>query len=296
MDTRAFTLTTADGRDLEVVLDGPEHGPVLVFYPGTPSGAVSCPLLTGPAARRGMRTVTWSRPGYGTSTSQPGRDVVDVVSDAVEVLDRLGADNLVTIGWSGGGPHALATTALLADRCRGAALIGGAAPYGADGLDWLSGMGPENLEEFAAAVAGHAAMEDFLRPMRDPLRAMTASQVAETLGELIDDVDRAAAAGELAAFLAASMRRAVATGTDGWRDDDLAFVKDWGFDVSSISRPVTIWQGVHDRMVPDSHGRWLAEHIPGATLRLEQTEGHLSLMHRAEEILDDLLSGQATAA
>ncbi len=49
-------------------------------------------------------------------------------------------------------------------------------------------------------------------------------------------------------------------------------------------------------MVPDSHGRWLAEHIPGATLRLEQTEGHLSLMHRAEEILDDLLSGQATAA
>jgi pimeloyl-ACP methyl ester carboxylesterase len=296
MDTRAFTLTMADGRDLDVVLDGPAHGPVLVFYPGTPSGAVSCPLLTGPAARRGMRTVAWSRPGYGTSTSRPGRAVADVVSDAAEVLEHLGADSFVTIGWSGGGPHALASTALLRDRCLGAALIGGAAPYGAEGLDWLNGMGPENLEEFAAAVAGQAALEDFLRPMQEPLRSMSASQVAEGLGELIDDVDRAAAAGELAAFLAASMRRAVLTGIDGWRDDDLAFVKDWGVDLATISRPVTIWQGVHDRMVPDSHGRWLAEHIPGATLRLEPTEGHLSLMHRAEEILDDLLSGQATAA
>jgi pimeloyl-ACP methyl ester carboxylesterase len=296
MDTRTFMLTLADGRDLEVVLDGPEHGPVLVFYPGTPSAAVSCPLLTGPAARRGMRTVAWSRPGYGASTSRPGRTVADVVGDAVEVLDHVGVDSFITIGWSGGGPHALATTALLADRCRGAALIGGIAPHGAEGLDWTAGMGPENLEEFAAAATGTAAIEDFLRPLRGPVSAMTASHVADGLGELIDDVDRAAAGGELAAFLAASMRGAVAAGIDGWRDDDLAFVKDWDVDLSTISRPITIWQGVHDRMVPASHGQWLAEHIPGATLRLEPSDGHLSLMHRAEEILDDLLSGQATAA
>lgn len=103
MDTRVFTLTMTDGRDLEVVLDGPEHGPVLVFYSGTPSAAVSCPMLTGPAARRGMRTVAWSRPGYGGSASRPGRAVADVAADADEVLARLGADNFVTIGWSGVG-------------------------------------------------------------------------------------------------------------------------------------------------------------------------------------------------
>jgi pimeloyl-ACP methyl ester carboxylesterase len=279
----------ADGRDLEVVVDGPAQGPVLVFHTGTPSGALSMPLMAGPAATRGLRTVSWSRPGYGASSSQPGRSVADVVADATEVLAHLEVDSFVTLGWSGGGPHALACAALLPERCRASALIGGVAPYDAAGLDWTAGMGPENLQEFAAAAGGTESMEAFLRPIREPLASMTADQVVEGLGELIDDVDRSAAAGELAEWLAGSMRRAVAAGIDGWRDDDLAFVKGWGFDLSAIAQPVTIWQGEHDRMVPDSHGRWLAAHIDGAALRLDPSEGHLSLIHRADEILDDLL-------
>jgi pimeloyl-ACP methyl ester carboxylesterase len=295
MESQTLTVHTADGRDLDVVLDGPADGDVLVFHSGTPSGAVSFPFLTGPAAARGLRTVSWSRPGYGTSTSQPGRTVASVTADTDAVLRHLGAEDFLTLGWSGGGPHALACAALLPDRCRAAALVGGVAPYDAGGFDWLAGMGAENLEEFAAAAAGATTLETFLAPARAGLETVTGEGIAAGMGDLVDEVDRAATQGALADWLAASMRRAVSAGTDGWRDDDLAFVADWGLDLPSISVPVTVWQGAHDRMVPTGHGRWLADAIPGATLHLDAAEGHISLMLRADEILDDLLA-QATAA
>jgi pimeloyl-ACP methyl ester carboxylesterase len=294
MDSATLTVHTEDGRDLDVVVDGPADGPVLVFHSGTPSGAVSFPILSGPAAARGMRTVSWSRPGYGASTPQRGRTVGSVAADTDAVLRALDVTDFVTLGWSGGGPHALACVALMPDRCRAAALVGGVAPYDATGVDWLAGMGAENLEEFAAAAEGAAALEAFLEPTGSALRSVTGDGIVAGMGDLVDEVDRTATKGEIADWLAASMRRAVAAGTDGWRDDDLAFVSDWGVELSSISCPVTVWQGEHDRMVPDSHARWLADRIPGATLRLDPAEGHISLMLRSEQILADLLASTGT--
>ena len=88
--------------------------------------------------------------------------MADVAADVAAVLDALGLDTFVTAGWSGGGPHALACAALLPGRCLAAASIAGAAPFHAPGLDFTAGMGPENVEEFAAAVRGIAALTEFL--------------------------------------------------------------------------------------------------------------------------------------
>jgi pimeloyl-ACP methyl ester carboxylesterase len=62
-----------------------------------------------------------------------------------------------------------------------------------------------------------------------------------------------------------------------------------GFALSDIIVPVSLWQGGQDRMVPSTHGRWLAEHIPGARAHLYDDEGHLSLVNQVDRILDDLL-------
>ena len=120
---------------------------------------------------------------------------------------------------------------------------------------------------------------------------MTGDQVATTLGGLVSDVDKAALTGEFADSLAGSFRRAVSAGIAGWRDDDLAFIKDWGFDLSAITTPVSIWQGAQDRMVPFAHGQWLAAHIPGARVHLYPDEGHLSLVAQMPRIIDDLDAG-----
>src|SRR5579864_2403929 len=127
---------TADGRALEVLAAGPVEGILLLYNSGTPTAAAPWPQLQRVAADRGLRCVTYSRPGYAESTPNPGRSVGSAAADIAAILDRLGASEFVTIGWSGGGPHALACAALLADRCLAAATIAGVAPYPADGLDW----------------------------------------------------------------------------------------------------------------------------------------------------------------
>jgi len=86
-----------------------------------------------------------------------------------------------------------------------------------------------------------------------------------------------------------------AAGIAGWRDDDLAFVKDWGFRPADITVPVSVWQGEQDRMVPFAHGQWLADAIPGARAHLHPDEGHISLASQAGSILTDLLD-QARSA
>jgi pimeloyl-ACP methyl ester carboxylesterase len=283
-------LDLADGRTLEYVVAGPADGLALVLHHGTPSAALLYPELVEVAARHDLRLVMLSRPGYAGSTARPGRTVADVAADVAAVLDALGAHTFVTVGWSGGGPHALACAALLPDRCLAAATIAGVAPYRAAGLDWLAGMGEENLAEFGAAAAGEAELTAYLEADAASYATVTATDIVSALGDLLSDVDKKALAGGFADYLAASMHAALSTGIAGWRDDDLAFLADWGFPLDGFEVPVAIWQGAQDRMVPFDHGKWLAAHVAGAQAHLEPGEGHLSLLVSSfDAVVGDLL-------
>src|ERR1035437_9446575 len=274
MTADRFSVPAADGRTLDVLACGPADGLPFVFHSGTPSGLVAYdPMteaaaalgslvaydpMTEAAAALGLRTVIYSRPGYGGSAPHPGRLVADAAADVTAILDHIQAGPFVTAGWSGGGPHALACAALLPGRCLAAASMAGVAPYGGAGLDWLGDMGPENVQEFTAAADGDRALASLLEKGSAALRDITAAELAAGLGGLLSEADNAVISGEFAEYLAASFRAAVATGTAGWRDDDLAFVRDWGFPLSGGGNgagvPITIWQGGQDRMVPYAPG------------------------------------------
>jgi pimeloyl-ACP methyl ester carboxylesterase len=282
-------LELPDGRTLEYVVDGPAEGLPMVLHHGTPSAAVLFEPMVSAAARHGLRTVMHSRPGYAGSSAQPGRSVAAVAGDVTAVLDELGADRFVTVGWSGGGPHALACAALLPERCEAAASIAGVAPYDGEGLDWFAGMGAENIEEFGAAAAGEPQLVAYLAAAAPGLAGVQPAELVAELGDLVSEVDRKALTGDFAEYLAASCRASLATGIAGWRDDDLAFLADWGYRLAGIRTPVSVWQGAEDRMVPFDHGRWLAAHLPAATVHLEPAEGHLSLLfNRFDAVVAEL--------
>jgi pimeloyl-ACP methyl ester carboxylesterase len=284
-------VQTRDGRQLQVLTSGADDGLPLLFHTGTPGGLVPFPPMAEAEAARGLRTVMYARPGYGDSTAQPGRQVADCAADVTAILDHLGAGQFVTVGWSGGGPHALACAALLSDRCLAAASLAGPAPRRAEGLDWLAGMGPENIEEFTAAAESRETLDRMLAGGAAELAGVTGEQVAASLGGLVSAADQAVLSGAFAEHLAKSLRAAVRGGPTGWRDDDLAVVGDWGFSVAGCAAvPTAVWQGDQDLMVPPGHGTWLAAHMPGARVHLLPEEGHLTFATgRYGLVLDDLL-------
>jgi pimeloyl-ACP methyl ester carboxylesterase len=284
-----------DGRRLDMRVSGPADGVPLVFHHGTPGAATPVRALERAAHERGLRLVTTSRPGYGDSSRQPGRVVVDVVADTAAVLAAIGTERCLIAGWSGGGPHALACGARLG-AAAAVLVIAGVAPYGAEGLDWMAGMGEENIVEFSAAVHGEDELRSYLLQEREQLKDITAADVASSLETLLPDVDRAVLTGEFAEDMAASFREAVRVGAEGWLDDDLAFASPWGFGLEEISVPVMIWQGSADLMVPFSHGQWLASHLPAASAHLQQGEGHLSVgLGALDRMLDELVAADSRA-
>jgi pimeloyl-ACP methyl ester carboxylesterase len=278
-----------DGRDLEVEVTGPDGGPVILFHHGTPGGSGQVRAMAREVHARGHRLVTSSRAGYGASTRQAGRSVADVASDTAVLLDHAGADTCLVAGWSGGGPHALACGALMPDRVRAVLSIAGAAPYDAAGLDFLAGMGDDNIEEFGEALKGEEPLRAWLDNVRPELVDVTAADVVASLGNLVPPVDEAVLTGEFGEDLASQFRQAVSQGVDGWLDDDLAFTRPWGFDLGAIAVPTYVWQGSEDLMVPFAHGQWLVDQIPGVTSHLEQGEGHLSIgLGAMGRMLDEL--------
>ena len=284
-------LRLPDGRSLDVFVVGPAEGIPLLFHIGTPGAGLPFEPFVETLTERGLRYISFSRPGYGSSTRREGRDVADVVEDATAVLDAIEAERCYVIGWSGGGPHALACAARMPGRVIAAATIGGVAPYPAEGLDWTAGMGAENVEEFDAALTGAEELIGFKERAAPTWRAVTPQEVADAFGDLVDEVDRGSLTGAFSQWMADVFHEALRNGYWGWFDDDMAFIRPWGFDLDEISVPVHIWQGAHDRMVPFAHGEWLAAHIPGAQARLFPEHGHLSLaVDSMPRIVDELLA------
>jgi len=277
---RTSTVSCPDGRDVAVWEAGEPSGPLVVYHHGTPMAGLLYEPHARDAAQRRVRLVGFSRPGYGASTRQAGRHVADVAADTAALADALGVERFATWGISGGGPHALACAALLGDRVVAAASLAGVAPYDADGLDYMAGMGEANIEEFGAILAGEGRLRPLLEGHAAELLATGEQALLELFESLVGPVDRAVLHGRLAAYLHECDVTGLAAGADGWIDDDLAFVAPWGFDVEAIGVPVLVWQGRDDRFVPFSHGEWLAERIPGAEARLTDDDGHLTLIER----------------
>ncbi|MFI6785707.1 alpha/beta fold hydrolase [Nonomuraea sp. NPDC050383] len=268
-------LKLDDGTTLHVYDTGGDDSPGLLpvlWHHGTPNiGAPPRPLL--PASERlGIRWVSYDRPGYGGSTPAPGRDVASAAAYTSAVADALGIGRFAVMGHSGGGPHALACAALLPERVLAVVSVGGLAPFGADGLDWFAGMHASGMASLRAAAEGRAAKEAY-------------EATSEYDSDMFTAADHAALSGSWSWFNEV-VGPAVENGPAALIDDDLAYVAPWGFDAAHITAPVLLAHGGQDRVVPSSHGRWLAGRCPRAELRLSPEDGHLSILTSAPAALE----------
>jgi pimeloyl-ACP methyl ester carboxylesterase len=288
MTYREELVELADGRTLEVASMGNPSGETVFFHHGTPGTSRTVKSLEGLSDFGDFFVVTTSRAGYGQSPRQEGRTIASVVGDVDAALDHFGREEYVALGWSGGGPHALASAAL-DPRCRSAVTLASVAPADVD-FDWTEGMGPENVEEFALAQKGGPEYEALMAATGDLLGLATKDNIVEMIAGLLSEPDRAALADDDACELfVEGVRYGFVNGWRGYFDDNVAMMMPWGFDVGDIAVPTRLFYGDEDLMVPPPHGKWLAAHVPKATVTHHPEEGHFSIfMNHLDEVASAL--------
>jgi pimeloyl-ACP methyl ester carboxylesterase len=180
------------------------------------------------------------------------------------VADALGIDRFAVMGHSGSGSHALACVEL-PERVLGAVIVAGLAPLGAEGLEWFAGMSASGAASLRAAAERRVAKERY------------EASGTEYDPEMFTPEDHAALSGAWSWVLDV-VNPAMEAGTDGLIDD-LAYVAPWGFDPARAGAPTLFLHGGRDRVVPSSHGEWLARRCPSAELWLSPDDGHISYLN-----------------
>jgi pimeloyl-ACP methyl ester carboxylesterase len=243
----------------------PDGVPVLLLH-GTPGCRFDRHPNQELVRSLGVRLVTYDRPGYGGSDRHRGRRIVECTPDVVAVADALTLERFAVWGMAGGGPHALAVAARLAERVTRVLCVRCVAPYDALGDDWFSGMDPQNVQELHWAIQGEDQLAERLRQEDHSMRQAVLTDPARVLEsfDLPEGDRRLLARPDFAEITRLSTFEQTRNGVWGWVDDDLAFVLPWGFDPASIVLPVRLEFGQADVLVPPSHGAWLAARMPAA--------------------------------
>lgn len=262
-----------DGRVLSYYdLGDPQGTPVLLFH-GTPGAAIGWAFADGPARELGVRALALDRPGIGASTFQPERRLLDYPPDVAAFADGLGIGEFAVLGWSAGGPYALACAARMPDRVTAAGCAAGASP-----LDEPGAMDDLNAHDRRIVTLGRrspgvvrtllAASAAAVRHAPGLTERWSAGQLSEAeRDEYRRHLD---VLGDRRFFLDAFQQ-----GARGVTEDYRIYGEPWGFDLSEIRVRVTLWNGDADSLVPLRHAELLAAGIPGSTLEVVQGAGHL---------------------
>jgi pimeloyl-ACP methyl ester carboxylesterase len=279
-----LALVLPDGRHMAYADIGDPHGyPVLSCHGGLTSRLDVVPAHS-TARRAGVRIVSPDRPGVGRSDRLPGRAVGEWVDDARALADHLGLERFSVLGWSMGGPYALACAASMGEQVRAVVVVAGGVP-----LDWpcAGGTFADRLDARLLRLARE-------RPGTAELVVAASRGLAEDPAAWLEAARRTMPPADVAAIERAGVdtyTAAVAEGLvdpAGVVDEFLAFDAPWGFRHRDVDRPVVLWQGTEDTVVPPSWSEAAAARLPRAEVRVVTGAGHLVALDHWDEILDDL--------
>lgn len=286
-DLQERSVRRPDGRDVSWVEHGDPDGTPILYFHGTPGSGAEAVILAGAADAHGARIVAINRPGFGGSTFQPGRTIVDWPDDAVAVADEIGAERVAVLGYSGGGPYALVCGALRPDRFPCVGVASGAGPY--EGRASLVRMSPSDRRMTLLALHLPPVGRVVLRTVGLVTAIAPGFGVRTWMTEL-PPADRhvlengAIPARDAMYFLVDAMRH----GAHGALHDYRLLSTPWGFDPAHIAVPVRWWHGLDDTTVPVAEIESVARAIPDVDLCLLRDTGHLLLSATADDILATL--------
>ncbi|MDT7732651.1 MAG: hypothetical protein QOK45_2904 [Mycobacterium sp.] len=278
-------VATRDGRTLAYLDVGDPHGPLVLHNHGGPSSRLEARLLADAASKNRLRLVCVDRPGMGQSSPKRARTYEGWADDLVTIADALGHHEFGVTGWSEGGPWALAAAAYIDPvRLRHITSIAPGS-YGAFGDNWAA----EYLSK-ADALGGSLALrfKPGFRLMYAAL-GITAKHFRDTFVKQVrsgvNDYDRQILLRPgIGTAFGDSCAECFAHGSDGLVCDAELLYRSWAFDVTKVERPVHMWQGLDDRLVPDPINKTVADRMPGAVWHPVEGAGHFVAVGAADDI------------
>ncbi len=279
-------LTLRDGRRLGYAEYGDADGDPGFYFHGHPGSRLEAQVAHEAAAERGIRIIALDRPGYGRSDFQPGRRILDWPADVAEAADSLRMREFSVLGASGGGPYALACGYRIPARVTRVGVVSGVGPYSAphatEGMRWQNRVGFKLGARFP--FLARLIMRSMARQVR-----RSPGRVVEAVARAMSGVDaETVRRPEVRRVLAEVITEAFRQGHQGAALDGVLLGRPWGFDLGEIKVPVYLWQGEADVLVTPAMGRYQAEQIPNCRAQFFPGEGHLLVVDRIAEILDEL--------
>ena len=260
-------LQLRDGRQLAYTRWNERGRYPILFCPGTPGSRLFRPADPVVLLATDVDFVTVDRPGYGRSTPQDGRTLLDWPNDVAELARELRWERFSIAGISGRAPHALACDCRLMDHVTAVGVVSGVAPFWADALE---GMLPTTRTGFQLAHRAPWLLKlaaCWAKITRDRFLDRLRSELPECDRAILDRPDVTALSAENAS---------VALSTIEMAREMILLRNPWGFELSDVQVPVKLWHGGRDRNVPIAHGRRSRARFPTVTRPLFLMRGTTS--------------------
>lgn len=290
----APTLRLRDGRTLGYASYGDPHAPhTVVYFHGSGGSRLEHPTDPSTLSEVGVRLVATDRPGHGLSSPQPGRRLEGWANDVAQLADHLAIERFFVLGWSAGGPHALACARYLPDRVTAGAVVSGLAPF--DRPQPYAGM-PLGVKVLNMLGRSSPASVRVFRRLMHRMVTGEPDHVAKRLSSSFPPADRRVAQRpEVTAMLLASIREGYRQGGLGPAEDDIVINSPWGFRLPDVEPRIDLWHGDLDQNVPLSQGRYQHEQLAHSSLTVVPGQAHLMLLDNWGPILHRLLGNSASS-
>jgi len=288
MTTIDQTIKLKDGRSLGFAEYGDLGGKTVFHFNGSGGSRLERPADTSILTDLGVRFISTDRPGHGLSDPQPDRKLLDWPDDIAQLADHLGIEKFYVMGWSAGGPHALACAYKMPQRVMAGAIISGLAP--ADRPNPYEGLPlPNRLLMFLGRKTPRLVY--LFRRLARRLVMGNPEEVGAKLAKSFPPVDRAIALkSDNERILVADIQEGYLQGWQGPAQDDIIINGPWGFRLEDIKCRIDIWQGEIDKNVPLNQGLYQHEKIANSQLTVLEDQAHLYLLDCWREVLTGLVS------
>ena len=281
------TIVLRDGRTLGYAEYGDLTGKVVFHFNGSGGSRLERPANESILTDLEIRLISTDRPGHGLSDLQPDRKLLDWADDISQLADHLGIDRFYVMGWSAGGPHALACAYKMPDRVLAGAIVSGLAPP--DRPNPYKGLPfPNRILMFV--VRRIPKLVYLARRMMSSMLKGDPEDIGKKLASSFPPEDRKLVeVPENQKMLLADIQEGYRQGWKGPAQDDIIINNPWGFRLDDIAVRIDIWQGEVDKNVPLNQGQYQQEMIPNSRYTALPGRAHLYLLAQWREVLAALV-------